>query len=97
VHLITTQAREIFNVVDDTPMTQRECFTELARRFHKPVPPLSEPNTGRKRAWTSKCLSNAKLRAHGWAPRYGSYFTALDEDAELVPSILAQVGVMRDA
>jgi nucleoside-diphosphate-sugar epimerase len=96
-HLIMTGARGIFNVVDDAPMTQRACFTELSERFMKSLPPLSEPNTGRKRAWTNKCLSNAKLRAHGWAPRYGSYFTALDDDPDLVPSILAQVGVMRDA
>lgn len=95
---LAAEAREgIFNVTDDCPMTQRECFKELSRRFHKPMPAISEPDTHRKRAWTNKRVSNAKLRASGWKPRYASYFNALDEDPELVPSILAQVGVMRDA
>jgi nucleoside-diphosphate-sugar epimerase len=96
-HLATAAREGIFNVADDCPMTQRECFTELSRRFHKPMPAISEPDTNRKRAWTHKRVSNTKLRASGWRPRYASYFNALDADPELVPSILAQVGVMRDA
>jgi nucleoside-diphosphate-sugar epimerase len=96
-HLVTTAAQGVFNVVDDVPMTQRECFTELAARFGKPMPPVAEPDTGRKRAWTHKRLSNAKLRASGWVPRFPTYLSALDDDPDLVPSILAQVGTMRDA
>lgn len=92
VHLITGSHAGIFNVVDDAPMTQRECFDELVRRFQKPMPPVTAPDMSRKRAWTHKRLANGKLRASGWVPRYSSYFTALDEDALLVPSILAQVG-----
>ncbi len=92
VHLITERHTGIFNVVDDVPMTQRECFAELARRFNRPMPPVSEPNAGRKRAWTHKRISNTKLRAIGWRPRFPSYFEALDHDPELVPSILAQLG-----
>jgi nucleoside-diphosphate-sugar epimerase len=97
VHLVTTRQQGIFNVVDEVPMTQRECFTALARRFNKPLPPVAEPDMNRKRAWTNKRLSNSKLRATGWAPRYPSYFDALDRDPELIPSILAQVGAMRDS
>lgn len=96
-HLVATAAEGIFNVVDDLPMTQRECFAELAARFGRPMPPVAEPDTGRKRAWTHKRLSNAKLRARGWVPRFHSYFSALDDDPDLVPSILAQAGTMRDA
>lgn len=97
VQLVATRPQGIFNVVDDMPMTQRECFTALARRFRKPVPPVAEPDTNRKRAWTHKRLSNSKLRATGWVPRYPSYFDALDYDSDLVPSILAQVGAMHDS
>jgi nucleoside-diphosphate-sugar epimerase len=97
VHLVTTRQRGIFNVVDDVPMTQRECFTVLSRRFAKSLPSVAEPDMNRKRAWTNKRLSNTKLRATGWVPRYRSYFEALDRDPELVPSILAQVGTMRDS
>ena len=97
MHLTGTAQQGIFNVVDDVPMTQRECFTELSRRFGVPLPPVAEPDMNRKRAWTHKRLSNEKLRATGWSPRYCSYFDALDGDPELVPSILAQVGTMREA
>jgi nucleoside-diphosphate-sugar epimerase len=96
-HLAVAAQQGIFNVVDDAPMTQRECFTELSRRFGMPIPAAAEPDMNRKRAWTHKRLSNAKLRACGWAPRYPSYFDALDGDPDLVPSILAQVAPMRDS
>lgn len=96
VHLLTGSHEGIFNVVDDVPMTQRDCFAELARRFHKPTPPITEPDTQRKRAWTHKRVSNAKLRATGWDSSFPSYFDALDRDLELVPSILAQVSTMRE-
>jgi nucleoside-diphosphate-sugar epimerase len=97
VHLAVAALPGIFNVVDDAPMNQRECFMELSRRFGKPLPPVAEPDTNRKRAWTHKQLSNAKLRAAGWSPRYSSYFEAVDGDPDLVPSILAQVGAMRQS
>ncbi len=87
----------IFNVVDDTPMTQCECFAFLSSRFDKSMPPVTAPGTQRKRAWTHKRVSNEKLHATRWAPLYPSYFEALEHDPDLVPSILAQVGVMRDA
>jgi nucleoside-diphosphate-sugar epimerase len=96
-HLAVGAQQGIFNVVDDAPMTQRECFIELSRRFRMPVPGVAAPDMNRKRAWTHKRLSNAKLRASGWTPRYPSYFDALDGDPELVPSILAQVGPMRES
>lgn len=91
LHLAVTRGRGIFNVADDSPLTQRACFAELSARFHRPLPPLSEPDTGRKRAWTHKRVSNGKLRATGWAPLYPSCFDALDRDPALLPSVLAQV------
>lgn len=96
-HLITHRTQGIFNVVDNHPMNQRECFVELVRRFGKPMPPVAVPNINRKRAWTHKQVSNAKLRATGWKPRFGSYFDALDGDQELVPSILAQVVTLHES
>jgi nucleoside-diphosphate-sugar epimerase len=96
MHLITGSHQGIYNVVDDAPMTQRECFTELSRRFHRPMPPVSKPDVNRKRAWTHKRVSNAKLRATGWSPQFPDYFNALDDDPVLVSSILAQVGAMHE-
>jgi nucleoside-diphosphate-sugar epimerase len=77
----------LFNVVDDTPLTQRQCYESLAPRFDLPVPPLAPPDPDRKRGWTHKIVSNAALRATGWVPRFPSFLTAVDEDPRLVPSI----------
>ena len=77
----------VFNVVDDTAITQRECYETLAARFGLPVPPLAPPDPGRKRGWTHKIVSNAALRELGWEPGYPSFFDAVERDERLVPSI----------
>ncbi len=82
---------EIFNVADDTPLTQRECFEGLAAMFGKPVPPEAEPNKQRKRAWTNKRVTARKLKTTGWEARYPSFFEAVKRDESLVPSIMAQI------
>ena len=74
----------IYNVVDDTPMPQRELYAWLAQRFELPLPPEGPITPNRKRGWTSKRVSNAKLRALGWQPRFPSFFAAVEEAAELV-------------
>ena len=97
MQLSVAKQRGIFNIVDNRPMTQRECFEHLATRFNKPLPPVTAQNTERKRAWTNKRLLNAKLRDTGWLPAFPSYFDALENDEELVPSILAQLSKQQDA
>ena len=84
VHLVTAQARGIFNVSDDEPLTQRAVYEWLARRFARPVPPGGPIDMNRKRGWTNKRVSNAKLRASGWVARYPSFFTAVENDAGLL-------------
>jgi shikimate kinase/nucleoside-diphosphate-sugar epimerase len=91
LHLAEGARAGVFNVADNQPLTQRKCYERLAARFQRPLPPATPPNTGRKRAWTSKRISNAKLRATGWTPQFPDYLAALEHDADLVPSILAQV------
>lgn len=86
-----TLAGATFNVVDDTPITQRECYEKLAARFGLPVPPLAPPDPDRKRGLTHKIVSNAALRATGWEPKYPSFFDAVERDPLLVPSIRSQV------
>ena len=83
VHLVTAQARGIFNVNDDEPLAQRAVYEWLARRFGKAVPPTGEPDLNRKRGWTNKRVSNAKLRATGWQARYPSFFAAVENDPAL--------------
>lgn len=77
VCLATASAAGIFNVCDDTPLTQREVYEWLAQHFAKSLPPHGVANPNRKRGVTSKRVSNAKLRALGWAPRYPSFRDAV--------------------
>lgn len=81
----------IYNVVDDSPLPQRECLERLAFLFSLPPPPERAPDPGRKRGWTHKRVSNARLRATGWQPRHPDYFRALQDDPDLASSILGEV------
>lgn len=81
----------IFNAADGTPLLQRTIYSELARRFSRPLPPEAAPDAGRKRGWTHKRVDASRLRSLGWQPQYGSWFEALDGDAPLIPSVLAQL------
>ena len=84
VLLIESQSRGIFNVCDNEPMAQRAVYEWLAERFEKPLPPHGPINPNRKRGWTSKRVSNAKLRALGWAPRFPSFRDAVTNDPTLL-------------
>ncbi|MEQ1861580.1 MAG: SDR family oxidoreductase [Chthoniobacteraceae bacterium] len=77
VQLATENAAGIFNVCDDTPLTQREVFAWLADHFQRPLPPAGPVDLNRKRGVTSKRVSNAKLRALGWAPQWPSFREAV--------------------
>ena len=67
----------IYNVTDGTPVSQREVYAAFAEHFQRPLPPGGTPALDRKRGWTHKQVSNAKLRALGWTPIYPSFRDAL--------------------
>ena len=67
----------LYNFCDDRPTTQLECYTWLARHFGRPLPPAAPPDSARKRGWTNKRVSNARLRTLGCAPRSSSLFDAV--------------------
>jgi nucleoside-diphosphate-sugar epimerase len=73
----------IYNVCDDAPVTQRELYGWLAARFGMPLPPSGPINPNRKRGWSSKRVSNTKLRTLGWRPRFPSFFDAVEKDPRL--------------
>jgi nucleoside-diphosphate-sugar epimerase len=78
VHLLSTSVTPgIYNVSDNTPATQSEVYAWLADYFHRPLPPTGNPDLNRKRGWTSKRVSNAKLRESGWQPAFPSYRDAI--------------------
>jgi nucleoside-diphosphate-sugar epimerase len=69
----------IFNVVDDTPVTQLEWFQWVCAELRYPLPPFVPRDLNRKRGWTSKRVSNAKLRSLGWELRYPSFREGISE------------------
>lgn len=69
---------EVFNVSDSTPLTQRACYESLSRMFSKPLPPSGPRDLNRKRGWTHKQVSNAKLLATGWQPEFPSFLDAAE-------------------
>lgn len=84
-HLATSGARgEIFNVSDSTPLSQLGCYEKLAEIFALPLPPSGPRDLNRKRGWTHKQVSNAKLRATGWQPDFPSFIDA----ARSIPATL---------
>ncbi len=82
---------QIYNVTDSAPLTQRSVYETLAQRFDRPLPPEAAPDETRKRGWTHKQVSNAKLLATGWQPLYPHYFSAFENDPEFLPSILSSL------
>jgi nucleoside-diphosphate-sugar epimerase len=57
------RAGEIYNAVDNEPVTQLEFFQWLAETLGKPLPPEAPQNLPRRRGVTNKRVRNAKLRA----------------------------------
>ncbi len=67
----------IYNVSDDSPIQQRDCFSWLVQHFRKPLPPSGPIDPNRKRGWTNKRVCNAKLRTLGWSPAFPSFRDAV--------------------
>jgi nucleoside-diphosphate-sugar epimerase len=88
--LITGGEPGICNVCDNQPSTQREIYEWLAARFARTIPPAGPIDPNRKRGWTNKRVSNAKLRALGWTANYPSFFEAVANDPQL--GALARAG-----
>ena len=81
-HLATTRAAGVFNVSDSTPLSQLACYQALSTMFSRPLPPTGPRDLNRKRGWTHKQVSNAKLRATGWKPEFPCFLDAAKSVAE---------------
>lgn len=93
-HLISRRdsiEREIYNLCDSKPMTQRDVYRVMSKMFGKPEPPTLAANPNKKRGWTNKRVSNGKLTATGWKPTYSNYQSALENDHRISESIQFQV------
>lgn len=71
----------LLNLSDSRPLTQRDCYENLGRIFGRPLPPTGPRDPDRKRGWTHKRVSNARLRASGWEPLYPCFLDAVEEIA----------------
>jgi len=78
------QRNQIYNVVDDQPIRQSECYRWLAERLNRPPPPVGKSTSERKRGDSNKRVSNAKLRRLGWVPRYPTFAEAMEKS--ILPS-----------
>lgn len=70
---------EIYNVVDDEPVLRSACFRWLAARLHRPLSSSGASEPPRKRGDSNKRVSNAKLRAINWAPRYRTFAAGMEQ------------------
>src|SRR6266550_5815037 len=73
------EAAQIYNVVDDQPILQSECYRWLAQRLNRPPPPIGRSKQQRKRGDSNKRVSNAKLRRLGWTPQYPTFSDAMEK------------------
>jgi nucleoside-diphosphate-sugar epimerase len=70
-------ARKIFNVVDDEPILQSDCYKWLAAKLDRALPPARRSAEPRKRSDSNKRVSNKKLRSLGWVPLYPTFSDAM--------------------
>ena len=86
-HLATQGQRGgIYNVSDSTPLSQLACFEALGEIFARPLPPTGPRDLDRKRGWTHKQVSNAKLCASGWQPDFPVFTEAASSIAASLSS-----------
>jgi nucleoside-diphosphate-sugar epimerase len=78
------QSGQIYNVVDDEPTLQSECYRWLAQRLNRPLPPIGKSKERHKRGDSNKRVSNAKLRRSGWTPQYPTFAEAMEKS--ILPS-----------
>ncbi len=79
------RAGEVYNAVDDEPVTQLTFFRFLAESTGKPMPPVAsaEENAARKRGLTQKRVQNRRAKAElGYQFRYPNF--RLGYTAELI-------------
>ena len=77
---------QIYNVVDDQPLLQSECFGWLSRRMNRSLPPMRKSEEPRKRGDSNKRVSNAKLHQLGWTLDYPTFRDAMEKS--ILPSFV---------
>jgi nucleoside-diphosphate-sugar epimerase len=75
LHLVRSgiEQSSIVNVADNQPMTQLEAYGWLARKLDRAFPAVGVRPGTRKRGASNKQVSNRKLRALGWEPKFPTF------------------------
>jgi nucleoside-diphosphate-sugar epimerase len=69
---------EIYNAADDEPVMLRDFYAWCSETLRMPLPANGPVNPNRKRGATNKRVSNRKLRATGWTPRFSTFREGLE-------------------
>jgi nucleoside-diphosphate-sugar epimerase len=94
IFLLLTQGTQIYNVVDDQPMLQTDCYRWLAQRLNRQLPPIGKSTERRKRGDSNKRVSNAKLRHLGWVPRYPTFAEGMEKSVfQSFPGVLSSASL----
>jgi nucleoside-diphosphate-sugar epimerase len=72
------QSTPIYNVVDDQPMLQTDCYRWLAQKLNRQQPPIGKSTGQRKRGDSNKRVSNSRLRGLGWVPKYPTFAEGME-------------------
>ena len=75
----TAAAGEIYNVVDDQPILQSECYRWLATKLNRSLTSSKASTSSRKRGESNKRVSNARLRSTGWVPLYRTFADGMEK------------------
>jgi nucleoside-diphosphate-sugar epimerase len=70
---------EVFNVTDDQPILQSDCYRWLAKRLNRPLPPTGTAVLSDKRGRSNKRVSNRKLRGLKWSPSFPTFVDAMEK------------------
>jgi nucleoside-diphosphate-sugar epimerase len=75
---------QVYNVAANQPINADAAYEWLSSRLKKPMPSTASETRRRKRGESNKQVSNQKLRALGWQPRYPTFERAMTES--ILPS-----------
>ena len=85
------ESAQVYNVVDDEPILQSECYGWLAQKLNRSLPPIRKSEQPGKRGNTNKRVTNAKLHQLGWTLDYPTFGDAMERS--ILPSF---ADVLRD-
>jgi nucleoside-diphosphate-sugar epimerase len=80
---------QVYNVVDNEPILLSECYRWLADKLNRSLSPVGRSTSKRKRGDSNKRVSNAKLKASGWTPRYPNFAAGMEES--VLPSFAGEI------